>query len=823
MSCHPPSSPGSTVNVSDRMLQVSADYLSAGANRHSSAADWDASGLLAFGADRNIALWEPLDKESRGISALLTGHTDKVNALKFLPASSSTLLSGSVDQTLKVWKKCEGSDKYKCIHSLSDHTGSIHCLAVSKNGAPIFASGAADSTVRIWSHDEAVETVTLQQTITLQPKLFPLALALTPLIASANSYLLAVAGTRETILLYVRDSKQDSNFQLQVTLSGHEGWIRSLDFIQDSTSQGDILLASASQDKYIRLWRISQGYQAPSLAADSSSSHSSSLLPGKTLANKTQHFQAESLDYSASFEALLFGHEDWIYSCKWKPAGSRLQLLSASADNSLAIWEPDESTGVYTIIARMGEISSEKGSTTATGSTGGFWMGLWAASGNAVVCLGRTGSWKLWTWNVARERWIQGTGVSGHTDAVNSIAWSKGGEYLLSTSADQTTRLHAEWKRDGRKTWHEMARPQIHGYNLSCVDTLGSTQFVSGAEEKLLRVFKIPRTTARLLNELAGTNFADEDDMPIAANMPVLGLSNRTISTVESGENVIGDDDSPQGTKVAPVVEMSKLDINHLPHEDQLSRDTLWPEIEKLYGHGYEISALATSHGGNIVATACKASSIDHAVIRLYETKTWHEIKPPLTAHSLTVTSLCFSPDDKFLLSVGRDRLWSLFQRADANPHQYQLQATDAKSHSRMILDAAWAPGPPHIFATAGRDRQVKLWTCQSSDTVSPVSCAMTIPRAHPITAIQFLDSVTPTGCLRLAIGDELGHLAIFDINISSASTIELSFSLHSPPLNPSGAITQLAWRPTIRSNPKTGVILAVASEDSSVRIYSMD
>ncbi len=41
------------------MSQLLAEYLAAGANRHPSAADWDASGLLAFGADRNVALWQP--------------------------------------------------------------------------------------------------------------------------------------------------------------------------------------------------------------------------------------------------------------------------------------------------------------------------------------------------------------------------------------------------------------------------------------------------------------------------------------------------------------------------------------------------------------------------------------------------------------------------------------------------------------------------------------------------------------------------------------------------------------------------------------------
>ena len=42
-----------------RMMDLNAEYLAAGANRHPAAADWDENGILAFGADRNIALWRP--------------------------------------------------------------------------------------------------------------------------------------------------------------------------------------------------------------------------------------------------------------------------------------------------------------------------------------------------------------------------------------------------------------------------------------------------------------------------------------------------------------------------------------------------------------------------------------------------------------------------------------------------------------------------------------------------------------------------------------------------------------------------------------------
>jgi elongator complex protein 2 len=516
---------------------------------------------------------------------------------------------------------------------------------------------------------------------------------------------LAVAGTKDIIQLYVLDSEKSSDFKLQATLSGHEGWIRSLEFTQESFDpHSDLILSSASQDKYIRLWRIHQGKELP-VAAASADPSMGAFMPGKSLSNRAHRFHAQGLDFSATFEALLFGHEDWIYSTKWRAVGKRLQLLSASADNSLAIWEPDAATGVWVIIARMGEISSEKGSTTATGSTGGFWTGLWSPAGETVVCLGRTGSWRLWDYHGPEDRWIQSVGISGHTQAVTGIAWAKDGSYLLSTSADQTTRLHARWQRAGRSSWHEMARPQIHGYDLNCIDALGSSQFVSGADEKLLRVFREPKAVANLLEALCGISGGEIEDMPDAANMPVLGLSNKAIEAGDEGEGAI--DAATAGTSTAALVTAdpsaipkATLEITHPPLEDQLSRHTLWPETEKLYGHGYEISALASSHDGTLVATACKASSIDHAVIRLFETRTWHEVKPPLMAHALTIARLRFSRDDGRLLSIGRDRQWAVFQRGESesgggsgvDPPPYTLLAKDPKGHARMILDAAWAP-----------------------------------------------------------------------------------------------------------------------------------
>ena len=44
------------------------------------------------------------------------------------------------------------------------------------------------------------------------------------------------------------------------------------------------------------------------------------------------------------------------------------------------------------------------------------------------------------------------------------------------------------------------------------------------------------------------------------------------------------------------------------PSEDNLLQNTLWPEVQKLYGHGYEIFALAYHLRANVLASACKVS-----------------------------------------------------------------------------------------------------------------------------------------------------------------------------------------------------------------------
>lgn len=719
----------------------------------------------------------------RGIASLLSGHTATIKAVNFLPGPDtgerSHLVSGGDDHCIKLWAVDEETACGRCLQTVQKHSAPINCLA-SARGAErtIVVSGGADATIKIWSFGSG--KLSFAQSIRHRPVFFPLTLALGRLDDAGTAFVLAAAGTHDSIQIFVSSSTPDcsSEFKFQAMLAGHEGWIRSLDFCSDGD---DLLLASASQDKYIRLWRIHRGGDLPPRAAVAADSAVGSLLPdNRSPSNKAHLIKYGGLDFSITFEALLLGHDDWIYSAKWRPGpGPRLELLSTSADNSVAIWQADPASGIWVTSVRLGELSREKGATTATGSTGGFWNGLWSPSGTLIVTLGRTGSWRWWNCDTAGGQWVQAIAVSGHTAAVTGISWSKKGDYLLSTSLDQTTRLHAEWRTEaGSATWHEMARPQIHGYDLNCISSLGTTQFVSGADEKLIRVFNTPRAVARLLARLTGRAgmAADSAVLPDAANMPVLGLSNKA---VEADGDSAGPAAAPQGQGSGDGRESrpSVLDIDHPPFEDILSRHTLWPEVEKLYGHGYEISCLAASHDGTLVASACKASSLNYAVIRLFDTERWVEVKPPLAAHSLTATRMHFSPCDRFLLSVGRDRQWAVFEREPSGDGGrpgavYTLLQSDPKGHTRMILDCAWAPSlggeERHVFATAGRDKTVKVWAgTKVVENKLAFELATSQSLEHSVMAVDFLWRPSQDGNLVLVVGTEGGGLSIMFLGAS--------------------------------------------------------
>lgn len=726
------------------------------------------------------------------------GHEATVTCVKFI-CDNEVLVSASSDGQIKLWRNTGSA--LECAQTITQHTKSVTTIATTK-GSPVFVSGSADGHLCFWVVDKSGDSG-IGATLITDIKLGLLALPLTAALhllpkSKSEEIVIAVGTTTRAINIYTGTLKK--GFQLSTKLEGHGDWIRALAFKE--LDDGNLMLASGCQDRYIRIWTVQHDLDGLAVEEHDELEDDSQ----DQLSNIVYQLSTET-PYAIKFDALIIGHDDWVYSLRWHP--TEIKLMSSSADSSVMVWIPDSTSGVWLCATRLGDISS-KGASTATGSYGGVWFSTWIGSeNNTIISLTNMGSWKCWKSSGSAsdgdELWIPQTGLTGHIQSVTDVAWSPEGQYVLSTCLDKTTRLFAPFNG----AWYEVSRPQIHGYEMKCIYPLSSGLFVSGGDEKIMRAFKATKVIANLLNNLLGFTINPESlDSEVAA-VPVLSLSNKAMSSApqpdeEDEDELVGEDYTNHG-----------LDLTKPPLEDQLQRHTLWPETEKIYGHGYEMVTLTCTHDGALLVSTCKANSKDHAVIRTTDVSTWQEASAPLSYHTLTVTRLRFSHDDQFLLSVSRDRTWSVWSRVSKTE---LTQIAFGKGHSRIIWDCCWLPAveptsKTYFFATASRDKTVKIW--KSDGDYSQWNSVLSIPTSAPATAIDIkLDLVKEASEYTLAIGLDTGDLVVAKLHIEKGEVILVSDDQVDGQLTPTARINRVAWA------EKTGK-LAVASDDHSVRIYS--
>lgn len=164
------------------------------------------------------------------------------------------------------------------------------------------------------------------------------------------------------------------------------------------------------------------------------------------------------------------------------------------------------------------------------GNKNSFFSALLVEDYKNILAYTYNGSFYLWRYKSDEKQFKSETVVHGHFGGVSDLDWDSSKSYLVTTSEDQTTRIFANWKKNGMKiyiifidTWHEINRPQIHGYDINsicCVNVnKGSDEkyigrIASGADEKILRVFQPPFNIIHFLQELSEIklNFSRENE-----------------------------------------------------------------------------------------------------------------------------------------------------------------------------------------------------------------------------------------------------------------------------------------------------------------------
>nr|XP_034189506.1 probable elongator complex protein 2 [Osmia lignaria] len=769
---------------------MTASYISCACNRVPHSTDWGKNGLICYAACHAVAIYDPFVSKIGKVTNTLYRHKERINTLRWIKhrnlQAEFEILSSSVDGTAIIWSKIDEHYRHTSIIEHGDILTFSNSLYLSDDNFHInesfpkllICTGSVKGDLKLWLR-KTCGTVECFQTLTFGTEL-PIEACFYHL-PTTNLPFLAVAIENSTIELYVPayNVPEESNFIKVQVLIGHEDWVRCMDFSWDT--ENSILLASGSQDAMIRLWKISVN---------------KTELLNDELSQKEQIFVVNNRKYNITLESVLCGHDGWIYGVHWYPQQSNknnLKLLSCSLDKSMIIWELDEVTGIWSEKVRVGEVG---------GNLMGFYGCKFSGNGLNILAHGYQGSFHIWEYSDDAKNWIPRSVPSGHFAEVVDLSWEPNGRFLVTASTDQTTRIYAPWQNEKTEFWHEIGRPQIHGYDMSCLVMLTPCMYASGAEEKVVRIFTASAAFKNCLMKIA--NVDDFKNMVAdSASVPALGLTNK--ATFDDNNKIKTANHDLKNENYIP------------PTEEELMQNTLWPEVQKLYGHGYEIFSIAARHDGSLLATACKSTSFEYSAILLWNTNTWTQTQK-LVSHQLTVTQMEFSPNDIYLVSVSRDRRWSLFKFDD---NMYTLIAASSKKdnlHSRIIWCCSWTYDSS-FFATGSRDGKIGVWNPNFRD--NKIIPTTSLDLKSSVTALAFsLQNISENSHV-LAIGFETGYIEIQKIKRSFDNCVWEKYIVLDSSQAHHLTVKRLKFRP--QKEHLNTLQLASCGSDHTVKIYNIN
>ncbi|MEH2231654.1 MAG: caspase family protein [Nostoc sp.] len=285
--------------------------------------------IVSGSADGTLKLWKPDGTRVEPVQPMK--HNGKIYTVNFSP-DGEYIASGGDDKKVYLWKK-DGT----LLKTLKGHTKSVVSVSFSPDSKTIISS-SSDGTVRLWQIMSTLPKIVIKST------LLPTTYSGTVWSAefSKDSKLVVTAADEGVIKVW----KKDEDTIIPLSLTDNQAAVRYATFYKDSKA-----FISVSEDNTIRLWKYidySKIWQMKIMPMIVNSAFRVKYSPDYQLIAATSSDGTIKLwnGDDKSDQNSLNRHKDKIFDLTFNYTGNSKQIITASRDYTVRIWNLNASTAV---------------------------------------------------------------------------------------------------------------------------------------------------------------------------------------------------------------------------------------------------------------------------------------------------------------------------------------------------------------------------------------------------------------------------------------------------------------------------------------------